>query len=87
MFEFDKLKSELNFLKHGISLEEATKLWLDQNMIIGPASSTTEERWVAVGKILSKYWLVVFTYRGNNIRIITCRKAREEEKIIDEQSK
>ena len=32
-----------------------------------------------IGKIGQKHWSVIFTYRGETIRIISARRAREEE--------
>lgn len=86
-FEFDDNKSRADAEKHGINLEEASQLWEDPNLIIGPATSIVEERWAAVGKIGNKYWLVVFTWRGNVVRLIACRKARVEEIESYEASK
>jgi hypothetical protein len=39
-----------------------------------------EERWVSVGELDSEMIAVVWTRRGSAIRIITMRKARDEEK-------
>ncbi len=86
-FVFDVNKSESNKQKHGISLREARKLWSDGNLIIGPATSTSEERWAAVGKIEEKYWFVVFTFHAGVVRLITCRRAREEEVKVYENSR
>jgi len=86
-FEFDEKKSELNQGKHGISLENARRLWEDPDIIVGPATSIGEERWAAVGMIGDIHWLAVFTYRGDSIRLITCRRARPEEIETYEASK
>ncbi len=86
-FEFDEDKCKINELRHGINFETAKKLWLDSNLIVGPATSVAEERWAAIGKIDDKCWLAIFTYRGSAIRLITCRRARLEEVLTYEESK
>ena len=49
-----------------------------------PAKTTDEQRFLVVGKIASKHWSAVITYRGDNIRIISVRRARDEESEIYE---
>lgn len=87
VFEFDGKKNDDNRSKHGISFEDAQKLWADPDLIVGPGESSSEERWVAVGVINKEHWLAVFTQRGSSIRIISCRKARSEEIAVYENSK
>ena len=86
-FVFNDAKSRSNELKHGITLRDAQKIWEDPDLILGPATSVTEERWAAVGKINSDHWLAVFTYRDDAIRLITCRRTRPEETETYELSK
>ncbi len=86
-FEFDPAKSEINKVKHGIDLIEAQRLWLDPNFIEGPGQSTTELRWLAVGVINAVHWTACFTYRGDRIRLIECRRARREERDVYELGK
>jgi uncharacterized DUF497 family protein len=86
-FEYDANKSSLNKTKHGIDLVDTQKLWLDPDIVVGPGDSTTEPRWLAVGEIEGVAWTACFTYRGEKIRIIQCRRARDEERKIYELSK
>ena len=78
-FEFDSRKSNSNLKKHGIDFVEAQLLWLDPNLLEIPAKTIDEPRYLMVGKILDKHWSVVITYRTENIRIISVRRARDEE--------
>jgi len=39
------------------------------------ARTTDEHRFLVVGKIAVKHWSEVITYRGENIRIISVRRA------------
>ena len=78
-FEFDHTKSKNNKKKHGIDFVEAHALWDDPNLLEIPARKTDEQRFLVIGKIAAKHWSGVITYRGENIRIISVRRARDEE--------
>ena len=78
-FEFDPIKSKQNKKKHGIDFVEAQALWEDSDLLQIQARTTDEQRFLVVGKIAVKHWSGVITYRGENIRIISVRRARDEE--------
>ena len=78
-FEFDSVKSETNKDKHGIDFIDAQALWNDPDLLEIPAKTTDEPRFLVVGKIGEKYWSGIITYRNENIRIISVRRARNEE--------
>jgi uncharacterized DUF497 family protein len=78
-FEFDPNKSATNKEKHGIDFAEGQKLWEDRDRLLVPARTQNEARFMLIGKIGQKHWSVIFTYRGETIRIISVRRAREEE--------
>ena len=77
-FEFDPRKSESNRAKHGIDFLEIQKLW-DGKVVATPSRNRAESRWLATGMLGSKYWTVIFTWRGNIIRIISARRSRKNE--------
>ena len=79
IFEFDPLKSKINKKKHGIDFIEAQALWEDPDLLEIPARTTDEHRFLVIGKIAEKHWSGVITYRDENIRIISVRRARDEE--------
>ena len=78
-FEFDPLKSSANKDKHGIDFEEARSLWLDENLVLAAARSAGEKRQVALGFLKGRHWAAFFTMRGDRIRIISVRRARQRE--------
>jgi uncharacterized DUF497 family protein len=78
-FEFDEPKSRANAVKHGIDFVEAQALWLDEALIEVPARTEDEPRFLVVGVIADKYWSAVITYRGQRVRLISCRRSRTEE--------
>jgi len=83
-FEFDRIKSLANKKKHGITFEEAQKLWEDENRLVVPAKSTDELRFAIIGKIKNKTWSAVYTIRKGKIRLISVRRSRKEEKTLYE---
>jgi uncharacterized DUF497 family protein len=85
-FEFDLKKSASNKKKHGIDFEEAQELWIDPHLLEIEARSTDEPRFLMIGKIRSKHWSAVVTYRNGKIRIISVRRSREEEVELYEES-
>jgi hypothetical protein len=78
-FEFDPNKNEKNKDKHGIDFFEAQALWDDPDLIEIPAKTADESRFMVIGKIASKCFSGIITYRGNAIRIISVRRSRKEE--------
>ena len=78
-FEFDPSKSKTNKKKHGIDFIEAQALWEDTDLMEIPARTTDEQRFLVIGKIAGKHWSGAITYRSENIRIISVRRARDEE--------
>lgn len=78
-FEFDLKKSAANRNKHGIDFIEAKALWDDIDLLEIPATTIDEPRFLVIGKIGEKIWAGIITYRSENIRIISVRRARKEE--------
>jgi uncharacterized DUF497 family protein len=87
-FEWDANKARLNLAKHGVHFEEAATVFGDpfSVTIFDPAHSQTEDRFVILGRShLDKLLVVVHTERGDNIRIISARRAsRRERKQYEE---
>ena len=84
VFEFDAVKSESNLAKHGINFIEAQRLWSDPMLLEIPAKIDDEPRFLVIGRIDAKHWSAVITYRANNIRLISVRRARTEEVTLYE---
>jgi uncharacterized protein len=78
-FEFDPAKSASNREKHGVDFVEAQQLWQDPMRIEVPARITGEPRWLVIGQLNGRHWSAVVTYRQDRVRIISVRRARDEE--------
>jgi len=78
-FEYDPSKSQANKEKHGIDFDEAKELWLDEDRVQFPARSDTEQRHAILARREDRIWAAFFALRGDAIRIISVRRARENE--------
>lgn len=78
-FEYDPAKSAANLAKHGIDFVAGQALWSDDAAIEAPARTEGEPRFLVVGRIGQTPWAAIITYRGQTIRIISIRRARQEE--------
>ena len=85
-FEFDENKSRSNKTKHGINFYESRKLWDDPNYITFPLPYVEEDRHAVIAKLEGKIWTAIVTYRGANIRIISVRRARKNEREVYENN-
>ena len=79
-FEFDTAKSVANVKKHGIDFIGAQALWRDPDRIEIPACSLDEPRTQVIGRIGELVWSAFITMRDDRVRIISVRRARDEEK-------
>lgn len=84
-FAWDKTKADENAKKHGVSFEEASTVFADENARLkhDPDHSQTEDRFLLLGFSAKLRMLIVcHAYRENDevIRIITARKATPSER-------
>ena len=84
VFEYDPNKSAENKRKHGIDFESAQRMWADPGVMEIPARTSDEPRWLLIGKIDEKHSSAIITKRGENIRIISVRRSRDEEVALYE---
>jgi uncharacterized protein len=86
-FEWDANKAESNFLKHGVTFEEASEVFLDPFYVMGDASANEEDREFVLGYSLAeRLLLVVHIERSNRIRIISARVVTRTERRLYERS-
>lgn len=83
-FEFDPGKSAANLHKHGIDFIGAQRLWEDPDLLEIPARTADEPRFLVIGRIDSKHWSAVITYRDGRTRVISVRRSRAEEVVLYE---
>lgn len=80
-FQFDPTKAASNLKKHGVSFADAEGVFYDPLAIHrSDPDSADEERFVAVGMGSAGHVLVVvYTLRGEDIRLISARRATRHE--------
>ena len=78
-FEFDPAKSAANLQNHGIDFIGGQALWSDPDRLEIPARSLDEPRTQVIGRIGDVVWSAFIAMRGDRIRIISVRRARDEE--------
>ena len=85
MFEWDEIKNQANIKKHGISFEIAVTLWDDQEGLELQLPFVEEARILRIASINEVVWSAIFTLRGKNIRLISVRKSRDNERALYEK--
>ena len=78
---WNKKKAAINKQKHGISFETAALIFADENRIErrDDKHSHDEERWQTIGMV-EDVLFVVYTERGEAVRLITARAATPNER-------
>jgi uncharacterized protein len=87
-YEWDPAKSRVNLSKHGVHLADAAGALQDElALTIRDPDGDEEERWVTLGlDSVGRFLVVVWTLRGNTVRIISARKATARERRLYEKS-
>jgi len=83
-FEWDEeRKAGLNFLKHGVRMPEAIPVFDDPYAItiIDEESDPREQRFITLGMgAAGRVLVVAYTWRGDDIRLISARSAEAHER-------
>jgi uncharacterized DUF497 family protein len=82
--EWDAEKARANKRKHGVGFEESRPVFFDPYAITiaDDESDQWERRFVSIGMgALGRVLVVVYAWRGSNIRVISARCAGRQERI------
>jgi uncharacterized DUF497 family protein len=81
-YEWDPAKARANFVKHGVRFADpVTVLEDDLALTMRDPSSDEEERWITLGRnSLGRLIVVIYTWRRDNVRLISARPATAREK-------
>ncbi len=81
-FEWDEEKRRANLRKHGVEFADAATAFDDDNAVTMPdPDSEGEERFLTLANdALGRLLVVVYTWRGDSIRLISARKATRRER-------
>ncbi len=85
-YQWDSRKAASNLKKHGIDFADAiSALEDDWALTLKHQYVNDEERFATVGMdSMGRIVVVIYTYRHNDIRIISARKATKKERITYE---
>jgi uncharacterized DUF497 family protein len=80
--EWDSLKAAANFRKHGVRFADGEAVLQDPLAVtISDPQSEDEERFITVGADdQGRVLVVVYTWRGDNARLISVRQATARER-------
>ena len=80
-FEWDHNKANRNLKKHGIDFADAVTVLDDFNAVTIYDPNHDEERYITIGMdAYGRILVVVYTMRGDAIRLISARKATKHER-------
>jgi uncharacterized DUF497 family protein len=81
-FEWDQAKAAANYKKHGVRFEHAVGAFEDPFALIELDESEEygEDRFLLTGRAAGGILVVVYTERGERVRIISAREATEYER-------
>lgn len=76
----DPAKARSNLRKHGLHFADAVSALEDEQAISIRDDSEDEERWITIGMdCVARLLVVVYTWRGEEIRLISARPATPRE--------
>jgi uncharacterized DUF497 family protein len=79
-FEWDGAKRETNLAKHQVDFLDVFRIFDGEIIeIVDTRGNYRETRIQSLGEIDGRVYVVVFTWRGDNRRIISARKANARE--------
>jgi uncharacterized DUF497 family protein len=87
---WDLRKAEANYKKHGVRFSEALPVLEDDYAITitDDESDPGEQRFVSMGTgVKGRVLVVVYSYRGKKIRILSARQAEAHERSQYEESR
>lgn len=86
-YQWDPAKAKTNVKKHGVEFADAVGVFDDSSTItIEDPDSEGEQRFLSIGlDVLGRIVVVAYTYRDDDIRLISARKATRREISIYEK--
>ncbi len=88
-FQWDQGSIDKNLIKHKVENWECEQIFFNRPLLVldDPQHSIPEKRWAAFGKTdAERFLVVIFTKRGDLIRVISARNMnKKERKFYDEK--
>lgn len=89
-FQWDEHNIDKNWKAHGVAFWECEEVFFNEPLMAqkDPEHSAAEDRLYVLGRTyVNRYLFVVFTIRGNLIRVISARDVTRKEKKVYESYK
>ncbi len=81
VYQWNRDKAATNLRKHGVDFADAVSVFSDDLAITIPDERFDEERFVTIGlDAFGRVLVIVYTLRGDEIRVISARKATRQER-------
>jgi uncharacterized protein len=89
VFVWDEAKRKSNIKKHGLDFKDAHLVYDDPDKCTYEACRDDESRWmdIALVAIRGRVLALVYTERGEDVRVISFRPASREERKLYEEDK
>jgi uncharacterized DUF497 family protein len=88
-FQWDRGNNNKNLVKHNVQNWECEQVFFNKPLLVleDPGHSVAEKRWAAFGQTDSgRLLLVIFTKRGNLLRVISARGMNAKERKFYEEN-
>jgi uncharacterized DUF497 family protein len=80
-YQWNKNKAGQNFRKHGVYFADAVSVFADDLALTIEDVCSGERRWITLGRdLFGRMLVVIYSWRGDAIRIISARKADPKER-------
>ncbi|MBS1252863.1 MAG: hypothetical protein MAG451_01906 [Anaerolineales bacterium] len=88
-YQWDPEKARVNLEKHNVDFADAVGIFEDEwALTVKEQYVDDEQRFVTLGMdFLGRVLVVVYAYRGNDIRLISARRATKRERKTYEQKR
>ncbi len=78
-FEWDEVKRRANIEKHGLDFGVAEMLLDGRAQVSSPSPRDEEMRFATTAEFEGRLYTVIWTERGESVRVISLRRARDAE--------
>ncbi len=80
-FEWDRKKAESNLKKHGVDFADAALVLFDELAVSISDQDEKEARFISIGAdAMGRTLVVIYTWRGDRVRLISARRATSQER-------
>ena len=79
IFEWDEVKRAATREMRGLDFADAGLFFDGRPVMVLPSRRASEDRWRTTAKIERAYFTLIWTWRGEAVRVISMRRAHSDE--------